>query len=77
MGSEYAVSYTHLDVYKRQVQADIGSIFGWGFAPYHGGAISMIDNIGIQKFVAACDALADKYGERFRPNALLRDMRCV
>lgn len=56
------------------VQADIGSIFGWGFAPYHGGAISMIDNIGIQKFVAACDALADKYGERFRPNALLRDM---
>lgn len=56
------------------VQADIGSIFGWGFAPYHGGAISMIDNIGIQNFVAACDALADKYGERFRPNALLRDM---
>jgi 3-hydroxyacyl-CoA dehydrogenase / enoyl-CoA hydratase / 3-hydroxybutyryl-CoA epimerase len=56
------------------VQADVGSIFGWGFAPYHGGVISMIDNIGIKQFVASCDALADKYGERFRPNALLRDM---
>ncbi len=56
------------------VQADIGSIFGWGFAPYHGGVVSMMDNVGISNFVAACDALADKYGERFRPNALLRDM---
>lgn len=56
------------------VQADIGSIFGWGFAPYHGGVISMIDNVGIGNFVKACDALADKYGERFKPNALLREM---
>lgn len=56
------------------VQADIGSIFGWGFAPYHGGVISMIDNVGIGNFVKECDILADKYGERFRPNSLLREM---
>jgi 3-hydroxyacyl-CoA dehydrogenase/enoyl-CoA hydratase/3-hydroxybutyryl-CoA epimerase len=54
--------------------ADIGSILGWGFAPYTGGTISLIDGMGVAKFVAECDALAQKYGERFKPNALLRDM---
>jgi 3-hydroxyacyl-CoA dehydrogenase/enoyl-CoA hydratase/3-hydroxybutyryl-CoA epimerase len=54
--------------------ADIGSILGWGFAPYTGGTISLIDGVGVAKFVAECDALAQKYGERFKPNALLRDM---
>jgi 3-hydroxyacyl-CoA dehydrogenase/enoyl-CoA hydratase/3-hydroxybutyryl-CoA epimerase len=54
--------------------ADIGSILGWGFAPYTGGTISLIDGIGVAAFVAECDALAQKYGERFKPNALLREM---
>ena len=54
--------------------ADIGSILGWGFAPYTGGTASLIDGVGVKKFVEQCDALADKYGERFTPNALLRDM---
>jgi len=54
--------------------ADIGSILGWGFAPYTGGTISLIDGLGLAKFVAECDALAQKFGERFKPNALLRDM---
>jgi 3-hydroxyacyl-CoA dehydrogenase/enoyl-CoA hydratase/3-hydroxybutyryl-CoA epimerase len=54
--------------------ADIGSILGWGFAPYTGGTISLIDGLGAAKFVEECDRLAQKYGERFKPNALLRDM---
>ena len=55
--------------------ADIGSILAWGFAPYTGGCCSYIDLIwGIKEFVAEADRLADKYGDRFRPNALLRDM---
>ncbi len=55
--------------------ADIGSILAWGFAPYSGGVCSFMDlKIGIKKFVEECDRLADAYGERFRPNALLRDM---
>jgi 3-hydroxyacyl-CoA dehydrogenase/enoyl-CoA hydratase/3-hydroxybutyryl-CoA epimerase len=54
--------------------ADIGSILGWGFAPYTGGTISLIDGLGVAQFVAECDGLAQKYGERFKPNALLRDM---
>ena len=55
--------------------ADIGSILAWGFAPYSGGCCSYIDLIwGIEAFVAEADRLTDKYGDRFRPNDLLRDM---
>ncbi len=55
--------------------ADIGSILAWGFAPYTGGCASYVDLIwGVEAFVAEADRLADTYGERFRPNQLLRDM---
>lgn len=54
---------------------DIGSILAWGFAPYTGGCVSYIDLIwGVPAFVAEADRLADKYGERFRPGKLLREM---
>jgi 3-hydroxyacyl-CoA dehydrogenase/enoyl-CoA hydratase/3-hydroxybutyryl-CoA epimerase len=54
--------------------ADVGSILGWGFAPYTGGAVSLIDGLGVAQFVAECDRLAQRYGDRFKPNALLREM---
>jgi hypothetical protein len=52
----------------------VGAILGWGFAPYTGGPISMIDTMGAAEFVKQCEALAAKHGERFQPNKLLRDM---
>ncbi|MEQ9146528.1 MAG: 3-hydroxyacyl-CoA dehydrogenase NAD-binding domain-containing protein [Parvibaculaceae bacterium] len=54
--------------------ADVGAITGWGFAPWSGGPLSLIDMVGLPTFVEECDALAQKYGERFKPNQLLRDM---
>jgi len=54
--------------------ADVGAILGWGFAPYTGGPISMIDTIGIAEFLLRCEKLAAKYGKRFQPNKLLREM---
>ena len=55
--------------------ADIGSILAWGFAPYTGGCCAYVDLVwGIKEFVAEADRLAAKYGERFEPPALLRDM---
>jgi 3-hydroxyacyl-CoA dehydrogenase/enoyl-CoA hydratase/3-hydroxybutyryl-CoA epimerase len=55
--------------------ADVGSILAWGFAPYSGGVCSYMDmKVGIAEFVKECDRLAEVYGERFRPNALLREM---
>ncbi|NBV94395.1 MAG: 3-hydroxyacyl-CoA dehydrogenase, partial [Methylocystaceae bacterium] len=55
-------------------EADVGSILGFGFAPFTGGAISYIDGLGIQEFVVLCDRLATKYGSRFIPPTLLREM---
>jgi 3-hydroxyacyl-CoA dehydrogenase/enoyl-CoA hydratase/3-hydroxybutyryl-CoA epimerase len=54
--------------------ADVGAILGWGFAPYTGGPISMIDTLGASAFVERCEYLAKKHGERFTPNKLLREM---
>ena len=54
--------------------ADIGAILGWGFAPWTGGPLSLIDTVGVAEFVRECDRLAQAHGERFTPNALLRRM---
>jgi 3-hydroxyacyl-CoA dehydrogenase/enoyl-CoA hydratase/3-hydroxybutyryl-CoA epimerase len=53
---------------------NIGSIFGWGFAPHQGGALQFINAVGVPKFVARSEELAAKYGERFKPAALLKQM---
>jgi 3-hydroxyacyl-CoA dehydrogenase/enoyl-CoA hydratase/3-hydroxybutyryl-CoA epimerase len=55
-------------------EADVGSILGFGYAPYSGGTLSYIDMMGTKKFVALCERLAQKYGERFKPNKLLVEM---
>jgi 3-hydroxyacyl-CoA dehydrogenase/enoyl-CoA hydratase/3-hydroxybutyryl-CoA epimerase len=55
-------------------EADVGAILGWGFAPWTGGPISLIDGVGAAKFVETCDRLAATYGDRFKVPQLLRDM---
>ena len=55
-------------------EADVGSILGFGFAPFTGGTISYIDGMGTGAFVELCNRLTKKYGDRFKPNKLLRDM---
>ena len=55
-------------------EADVGSILGFGFAPFTGGTLSYIDMMGTAQFVALCDALAAKHGPRFAPSPLLREM---
>ncbi|GLZ29613.1 3-hydroxyacyl-CoA dehydrogenase [Lentzea sp. NBRC 105346] len=53
--------------------ANIGSIFGFGFAPWTGGTLQFVNSTGLAAFVDRADYLADTYGERFRPPASLRD----
>ena len=62
------------NVLTKPADADIGSIFGWGFAPYSGGALSYIDWVGVDRFVRECEELAAKYGERFQPTERLKEM---
>jgi 3-hydroxyacyl-CoA dehydrogenase/enoyl-CoA hydratase/3-hydroxybutyryl-CoA epimerase len=55
-------------------EADLGAILGWGFAPWTGGPITLIDQTGLAKFVETADRLAATYGDRFKVPQLLRDM---
>ncbi len=55
-------------------EADVGSILGWGFAPFTGGTLSWIDMLGSKRFVALCQSLENKHGPRFAPPQLLIDM---
>ncbi|TCR91042.1 3-hydroxyacyl-CoA dehydrogenase NAD-binding domain-containing protein [Rhizobium sp. BK376] len=55
-------------------EADVGSILGFGFAPYTGGTLSYIDGMGVKAFVTLCEKLATAYGDHFKPTALLKDM---
>ena len=54
--------------------ANIGSIFGWGFAPFKGGTLQFVNDYGIQEFEKQAQKLAKKYGERFAPPELLIEM---
>jgi len=55
-------------------EADVGAILAWGFAPWTGGPITMIDQIGLKAFVGQADEYAARYGDRFKVPQLLRDM---
>ncbi len=55
-------------------EADVGSILGWGFAPFTGGTLSWIDMLGTKVFVEMCRALEKKHGARFAAPKLLVEM---
>lgn len=55
-------------------EADVGSILGFGFAPYTGGVLSYVDGMGVKAFVELCETLTVAYGAHFKPTALLEDM---
>jgi 3-hydroxyacyl-CoA dehydrogenase/enoyl-CoA hydratase/3-hydroxybutyryl-CoA epimerase len=55
-------------------EADVGSILGFGFAPFTGGTISYIDGMGTKAFVALCGDFSKRHGARFKPSKFLLDM---
>ncbi len=61
-------------VIKTAADANLGSIFGWGFAPQQGGTLQFINACGLPEFVARAKELAAAYGDRFKPPQLLIDM---
>ena len=52
----------------------MGSILGFGFAPFTGGTLSYIDMMGTKAFVELCKRLERSCGARFTPSKLLIDM---
>ncbi len=68
-------------VIESAAAANIGSIMGIGFPPMTGGAAQYMQGyenaegqVGLGAFVARADELAERYGDRFRPTAYLRDL---
>ncbi|RME11138.1 MAG: 3-hydroxybutyryl-CoA epimerase, partial [Bacteroidetes bacterium] len=53
-------------------EANIGSIFGWGFPDFKGGVIQYISSYGIDKFLHKCAELEAVHGQRFSAPSWLR-----
>ncbi len=47
---------------------DVGSILGWGFPAYTGGALSYVEMVGAQEFANRCERFAKQFGARFKAN---------
>lgn len=58
-------------VLRTVADANIGSIFGIGYAPWTGGAIQFINQYGVRAFAQRAGELAERYGDRFAPPRLL------
>jgi 3-hydroxyacyl-CoA dehydrogenase/enoyl-CoA hydratase/3-hydroxybutyryl-CoA epimerase len=63
-----AVACLHEGVVSDADLLDAGVIFGTGFAPFRGGPIRYARDRGLAEVESTLRALADKYGDRFRPH---------
>jgi 3-hydroxyacyl-CoA dehydrogenase/enoyl-CoA hydratase/3-hydroxybutyryl-CoA epimerase len=52
-------------------EANLGSIYGWGFPAFKGGAVQYINDFGKDAFVDRCKELEEKYGPRFSIPSIL------
>lgn len=59
-------------VLESVVDANIGSIFGIGFAAWTGGAVQFLNQYGLTKALNHAEILERKYGERFKAPQLLK-----
>src|SRR6202008_1564511 len=55
-------------------EADVGSILGFGFAPFTGGTLSYIDFMGTKKLVELWHKIEAQYGAGLPPPQLLVEM---
>ena len=77
-GNAASVSYTHLDVYKRQgyalraVDIDIIYLNGYGFPAFRGGPMWHADTVGLQKVYQRICEFHQQHGELWAPASLLQ-----
>lgn len=55
-------------------EANLGSIYGWGFPAFKGGVIQYISDYGKDAFITKCELLKEKHGPRFTVPSLLRKL---
>jgi 3-hydroxyacyl-CoA dehydrogenase / enoyl-CoA hydratase / 3-hydroxybutyryl-CoA epimerase len=61
-------------VVKTAIDADLGSILGWGFPPHTGGIASYIDQETPSRLLEKAERLSKNAGARFEPPAGLRKL---
>lgn len=61
-------------IFNSVADANLGSIFGWGFAPFKGGTLQCINDYGLKDFILRSNTFTEKYGDRFKPPQLLEKM---
>ena len=61
-------------VLQRLRDAEVGAVFGIGFAPNTGGPLAWMDRVGLPELVAELQAMAETYGARYAPAPVLRTM---
>lgn len=69
-----AITCLEMGIIASPRDGDIGAILGLGFPPFKGGPFRYVDGVGADGIVRTMDSLAEKFGKRFLPARLLRDM---
>ncbi len=64
-----AVACLRDGVVEQADMADAGIIFGTGFAPFRGGPLHYIHQVGVKEMLHTLEQLQQRYGERFTPDA--------
>ena len=54
-------------------EANLGSVYGWGFPSFKGGVLQYIDDYGVKEFVEKCELFEKAHGPRFKVPKLLKD----
>ena len=62
-------------VIQSPAEANLGSIYGWGFPDFKGGVLQFVNDYGFDEFVTRCQYLAEQYGSRFLPSDMLLTMQ--
>ncbi len=53
-------------------EANLGSVYGWGFPAFKGGVLQYINDYGISEFVERCESFEKAHGPRFKAPILLK-----
>lgn len=61
-------------VVTRPIDGDLASVLGWGYPAHLGGVFSYVDRVGAAEFVRRTQDYATRFGGRFEPPAMLREM---
>ena len=61
-------------VLTKVAEANIGSLFGWGFPAFTGGTLQFVNTYGIREFKKRSQELSENYGDRFSCPQLIDEM---